>query len=228
MRILPKPQREAMFEIYSFCRARRRHRRRWRPARRRLAQLQHWRADIDALYAGSAAAAPARACSRGARPSICSARTFSPSSTAWRWTWSPTSARPIFATLDLYCDRVASAVGRLSVRVFGMEREAGPGARASSRPRAAAHQYPARPRRGRRDRPALSAARGAGATPASPATILRRCWRVRRSTKPARRSPRAPSATSPKPTAIMARSPRRTVRDAAHHGDGLPHRCSTA
>ena len=35
---------------------------------------------------------------------------------------SPTSARPIFATLDLYCDRVASAVGRLSVRVFGMER----------------------------------------------------------------------------------------------------------
>ena len=25
------------------------------------------------------------------------------------------------ATLDLYCDRVASAVGRLSVRVFGMD-----------------------------------------------------------------------------------------------------------
>ena len=28
---------------------------------------------------------------------------------------------PDDATLDLYCDRVASAVGRLSVRVFGME-----------------------------------------------------------------------------------------------------------
>ena len=28
---------------------------------------------------------------------------------------------PDFATFDLYCDRVASAVGRLSVRVFGME-----------------------------------------------------------------------------------------------------------
>jgi phytoene synthase len=27
---------------------------------------------------------------------------------------------PDFATLDLYCDRVASAVGRLSVRIFGM------------------------------------------------------------------------------------------------------------
>ena len=28
---------------------------------------------------------------------------------------------PDLATLDLYCDRVASAVGRLSVKVFGME-----------------------------------------------------------------------------------------------------------
>ncbi len=32
---------------------------------------------------------------------------------------------PDRATLDLYCDRVACAVGRLSVRVFGMERAAG-------------------------------------------------------------------------------------------------------
>ena len=32
---------------------------------------------------------------------------------------------PDQATLDLYCDRVASAVGRLSVRVFGMARDAG-------------------------------------------------------------------------------------------------------
>ena len=32
---------------------------------------------------------------------------------------------PDDATLDLYCDRVASAVGRLSVRVFGMEERDG-------------------------------------------------------------------------------------------------------
>jgi phytoene/squalene synthetase len=32
---------------------------------------------------------------------------------------------PDRATLDLYCDRVACAVGRLSVRVFGMQPEAG-------------------------------------------------------------------------------------------------------
>ena len=48
-------------------------------------------------------------------------------------------------------------------------------ARASSRPRAAAHQHPARPRRGRRHRPALSAARGAAQGRASTARIPRRC-----------------------------------------------------
>jgi presqualene diphosphate synthase len=32
---------------------------------------------------------------------------------------------PDLATLDLYCDRVASAVGRLSVRVFGLPRDDG-------------------------------------------------------------------------------------------------------
>ncbi len=32
---------------------------------------------------------------------------------------------PDSAVLDLYCDRVACAVGRLSVRVFGLERDAG-------------------------------------------------------------------------------------------------------
>ena len=32
---------------------------------------------------------------------------------------------PDLATLDLYCDRVASAVGRLSVRVFGLAEDDG-------------------------------------------------------------------------------------------------------
>ena len=32
---------------------------------------------------------------------------------------------PDLATLDLYCDRVASAVGRLSVRVFGLPEDDG-------------------------------------------------------------------------------------------------------
>jgi len=53
MRIMPKAQREAMYEIYSFCRkvddiadsagAR----------DQRLDQLKLWRADIDGIYSGS-------------------------------------------------------------------------------------------------------------------------------------------------------------------------------
>ena len=35
------------------------------------------------------------------------------------------SGRPDWGTLDLYCDRVASAVGRLSVRIFGLPEELG-------------------------------------------------------------------------------------------------------
>ena len=70
---------------------------------------------------------------------------------------------PDLATLDLYCDRVASAVGRLSVRVFGLAAGRRHPARASSWPRAAIDQYPARYRRRRRDRPAVPAARRAAA-----------------------------------------------------------------
>ena len=60
---------------------------------------------------------------------------------------------PDLATLDLYCERVASAVGRLSIKVFGMEE--GPGLRRLPHHlgRALAdHQHPARHRRGRRYR----------------------------------------------------------------------------
>ena len=97
----------------------------WARARGGARNWQQWRADIDAVYRGAPPPAACRAGRRRCAASTCSARISSPSSTAWRWTLSPTSARRTGATLDLYCDRVACAVGRLSVRVFGMERDAG-------------------------------------------------------------------------------------------------------
>ena len=130
---------------------------------------------------------------------------------------------PDLATLDLYCDRVASAVGRLSVRVFGMGgggRDAG----ASSGPRPAAHQYPARYRRGRRDRPALSAARGsraAGIATTRTAAVLadpalaRACapW-----------PPRGPRSFRRGRRASWRALPAPRYRGAAAHGRGLsPH-----
>src|ERR1700751_468390 len=50
MRILPRAEREAMFEIYSCCRAVDDIADDPGPREPRRAQLQAWRADIDALY----------------------------------------------------------------------------------------------------------------------------------------------------------------------------------
>ena len=52
MRILPRAQREAMFQIYSFCRQVDDIADSDGPRGERLAALQQWRDDIDALYQG--------------------------------------------------------------------------------------------------------------------------------------------------------------------------------
>src|SRR5690349_9683905 len=56
MRILPREQREAMFEIYAFCRAVDDIADDTRSREGRLAALDGWRRDIDTLYAGAAPA----------------------------------------------------------------------------------------------------------------------------------------------------------------------------
>src|SRR5580692_1644466 len=53
MRILPRAQREAMFEIYSFCRAVDDIADDLGPREPRRQALQQWRDDIAALYAGA-------------------------------------------------------------------------------------------------------------------------------------------------------------------------------
>src|SRR5215211_8946995 len=53
MRILPRAQREAMFQIYSFCRQVDDIADSDGPRPERLAALQEWRDDIDALYHGN-------------------------------------------------------------------------------------------------------------------------------------------------------------------------------
>src|SRR6267154_12553 len=119
MRILPRAQREAMFQIYSFCRQVDDIADSDGPRPERLAALQQWRDDIDALYQGHP---PPRLQDYAA-----SVRTFGLKREDFLAIVDgmemdvPQDIRaPDFATLDLYCDRVASAVGRLSVRVFGL------------------------------------------------------------------------------------------------------------
>jgi len=89
-----------------------------------LAALQQWRDDIDALYQDRP---PARL-----QDYVASVRRFDLQREDFLAIVDgmemdvPQDIRaPDLATLDLYCDRVASAVGRLSVRVFGLARDDG-------------------------------------------------------------------------------------------------------
>jgi len=124
MRILPREQREAMFHIYSFCRQVDDIADSDGPRPERLQALQQWREDIDALYGGHP---PPRLVDF-----VASVKTFSLQREDFLAIIDgmemdvPQEIRaPDMATLDLYCDRVASAVGRLSVRVFGLPTDDG-------------------------------------------------------------------------------------------------------
>ena len=119
MKILPRAQREAMFQIYSFCRQVDDIADSDGPRDERLAALQVWREDIDALYAGNP---PPRL-----RDYVSTVKQFGMRCEDFLAVIDgmemdvPSEIRaPDEATLDLYCDRVASAVGRLSVKVFGL------------------------------------------------------------------------------------------------------------
>jgi squalene synthase HpnD len=124
MRILPRAQREAMFQIYSFCRQVDDIADSDGPRPERLAALQQWRDDIDALYQDRP---PARLVNYVAsvRRFDLQREDFLAIVDGMEMDVLQDIRAPDLATLDLYCDRVASAVGRLSVRVFGLARDDG-------------------------------------------------------------------------------------------------------
>src|SRR6202049_4457694 len=124
MRILPRTQREAMFEIYSFCRAVDDIADDLGPRDPRRAQLQQWRGDIDAVYSG-AAPPPLAALARAVREFDLKREDFIAIIDGMEMDVVADIRAPDRATLDLYCDRVACAVGRLSVRVFGLVHDEG-------------------------------------------------------------------------------------------------------
>ena len=125
MRILPGPEREAMFAIYGFCRivddiaddetA---------PRPARAAALDVWRAQIAALYTGGDAGQAGFLHPAIRRFGLAQAD-FAAVIDGMQMDVDDFIQWPAYTRLDLYCDRVASAVGRLSVRVFGMERDPG-------------------------------------------------------------------------------------------------------
>jgi len=123
MRVLPEARRDAMFAIYAFCRevddiadgtaapeAKRR-------------DLDAWRGEVAALFAGRPATAAGRALMEPTRAFGLRRADFLAVIDGMEMDAAEMRA-PSLAELDLYCDRVASAVGRLSVRAFGVATEA--------------------------------------------------------------------------------------------------------
>ena len=125
MRLMPEEERDAMFAIYAFCRKvddiaddgvgtrAERHE-----------KMEQWRRDLAALYAGGNPAT-----TRFLGPAVAKyglrQEDFLAILDGMDMDVAEDIVAPDLATLDLYCDRVASAVGRLSIKVFGMEE--GPG-----------------------------------------------------------------------------------------------------
>jgi len=125
MRLMPCAEREAMFAIYAFCRmvddiaddgigTR----------EERFAAITRWRRDLDTLYAGGMAIESAFLKDAVARYRL-RKEDFLAVIDGMEMDVAQDIVAPDLAILDLYCDRVASAVGRLSVKVFGMDE--GPG-----------------------------------------------------------------------------------------------------
>jgi presqualene diphosphate synthase len=124
MRILPPAQRDAMYQVYAFCRAVDDIADSDMPRAERAAALERWRADIDACYAG-APRASLRALTRHIHTFHLQREDFHEMINGMAMDAAEDICAPDEATLDLYCDRVASAAGRLSVRIFGMQEEPG-------------------------------------------------------------------------------------------------------
>jgi phytoene synthase len=121
MRVLPQAERHAMYAIYDFCRIVDDIADDEQGDREgRTAQLDRWRQDLDSLYAGGDPGVAAMLVPHVARFRL-RREDFEAVIDGMQMDVTADIRWPPERILDLYCDRVASAVGRLSIRIFGME-----------------------------------------------------------------------------------------------------------
>jgi phytoene synthase len=125
MRVLPPGRRFAMYAIYAFCRLVDDIADEPGPFADKRAALDAWRLRIRAIYNGKPpeAMTPEDAVVRVLREAIgryeLREQDFMAVIDGMQMDAESTIVAPTLAELDLYCDRVAVAVGRLSVRAFG-------------------------------------------------------------------------------------------------------------
>jgi phytoene synthase len=119
MRILPPDRRAAMYAIYAFCRLVDDIADEPGPIDAKRAGLAAWRDKVAALAQGVADDATTRVLLAAMRRFALREADFVAVIDGMEFDAEAVVVAPDWATLDLYCDRVASAVGRLSVRAFG-------------------------------------------------------------------------------------------------------------
>nr|WP_283949527.1 presqualene diphosphate synthase HpnD [Limobrevibacterium gyesilva] len=119
MTVLPPDRRHAMYAVYAFCRIVDDIADDGADITEKRPRLDAWRARIAALYRGETDDAVTRVLLRAVQAFALRKADFDAVIDGMQTDAETTVVAPDLAALDLYCDRVASAVGRLSVRAFG-------------------------------------------------------------------------------------------------------------
>jgi phytoene synthase len=119
MRVLPPDRRHAMYAIYAFCRIVDDIADEDGDYAVKAARLDAWRARVSGLYAGAADGPVTRVLVLAASRFGLRQADFLAVIDGMQTDAEAPVVAPTLDELDLYCDRVAAAVGRLSVRAFG-------------------------------------------------------------------------------------------------------------
>lgn len=125
MRLLPEARREALFAIYAFCREVDDIADGDLPREKKIVELSTWYKKIDAAFEGRAGDSITRALLPAITTYQLQKKDFQAVIDGMEMDALGPIVAPSLPVLDQYCDRVASAVGRLCVRAFGETSPAG-------------------------------------------------------------------------------------------------------
>ena len=124
MRLLPAARRDAMFAVYAFCRAVDDIADGDLPVAEKRAGLEEWRARIARIFEGEPESAVGRALAGAQRRYGLARADLEAVVDGVEMDATGAALAPDMATLELYCSRVAGAVGLLSIKVFGEDSQA--------------------------------------------------------------------------------------------------------